>query len=156
MNTAEITLLIFFLVIAAVLLRWAHLYGVEKKEHYKNEAVARLNKDLQGVNIQKDGYEIFRYIIFWGKDHGWGKVSYEEMKQDIIENCIKYTGSGADRYAPAEYSICINKESKVIYCMVGDNNYDFSEIQELIAHNKSFKLPAKNQQAGTREELRAP
>ena len=157
MSQTEITLLISVFVIGAALLRWAHVHGLKQKSFFENEAILRLGRDLQGIDIEKEGYELFGYIIFWGKEHGWGKTTYQEMKEGVVQNCTKNTGGGnGEIYASTEYSISINKEDKVIYYVIGENAYDFSEIKYLKAHNKSFKLPAKNQQAGTREELRAP
>lgn len=92
MNNTELSLIILVLVVGALLLRKSHLLGVKQKAHYEDEAILSLENDLKEIKEQIDNYAIYRHITWWGKQHGWGKSTYEEMKKEILQNCTKFTG----------------------------------------------------------------
>ena len=131
MKNTEIILLFVVLILGAFLLRWAHLFGLKQKSHYEGKAANRLESELSQIKNELNEYVFYRYIK-WGifnDDHHWGKSSFTEMKNEIIESCSKDSGGHGTVYSPAIYSIYIKKGIKKVYYVVGKSNYDFNDIK---------------------------
>jgi len=129
MNNTELSLFILVLIVGAILLRKAHLHGIKQKSYYENEAIKRLEKDFKEIKEQINNYTIYRHIVWLGKQHGWGKSTCKEMKNEIIQNCTKPTLGSGDVYYLSDYSLNINKKLKKIHYVIGENDYNFDELK---------------------------
>jgi len=127
MNKVSILLSLTVLILGFVALLKIGRYEKNLKNAYEKEAKERINNYLARNNISSDEYKFFHYRpqIFWEKE-STTPSNYNELIEMVIGDVTKGAG---DLYLKSCYSIYVDKENKIVYFVIGRNNFDFSKIK---------------------------
>jgi hypothetical protein len=98
----------------------------EKEERAKN----RLRRFFDKLSDEENTYRLVLKVNSLFYNGNWKPISKDEFELKVIEDCVRPTGVSRS-VSDARFSVSINHKSKIIYCVIGDNNFKFTQF-----HNK--------------------